>query len=394
MTPPRRILLLGGPVGPFFTHLARSLLRRGHAVERCIFNLGDRMFGLGGATPLSPAEVERRMAAPPWDVVVGFGVDRPRHADLLARFRAHGVPFLCLEEGYVRPGYVCAEWNGSHAHSPLLHPPEPAGATDAAGPPDGGFRPAFMQGFYSIFQLNVIKLGEQLGFGEWHRGRSLVAEFFRWPYSLVVRLAHRRGDEAVLQRLLDGAARFRVVALQVHDDANLIRNGDGLGQAARIDRLVAAFVVHAPADEHLLFKIHPLDAGHCDYRAMVRDAARAHGATARVHCVCDVPLGPTVKASAGLVTVNSTSGLSSLHHGVQTDILGHAFYEGPGLARHVADPAAIWREPHGVDRAAVQELMQRIHREALVPGSFSGLGGAPRRLAERIADRLAGAAAP
>ena len=52
--PVRRLLLLGGPVGPFFTLLARALGRRGWRVERCVFNLGDRLFGLGGAVALTP----------------------------------------------------------------------------------------------------------------------------------------------------------------------------------------------------------------------------------------------------------------------------------------------------------------------------------------------------
>ena len=388
--PVRRLLLLGGPVGPFFTLLARALGRRGWRVERCVFNLGDRLFGLGGAVALTPDAVDRLLEAPPWDVVVAFGVDRPRHAAMLDRLGPRGVPVLCLEEGYVRPGFVCAEWGGSHARSPLLRPPSRReDHRDAAAvlEPDAGIAPAQTQALISIVQLNVIKIGERLGFGAWHRDRSVVAEFFRWHVTLARRLWRRRADQARTAALIASGRRFRVVALQVHDDANLVRNGAGLAQPELIDRIARAFAANAPADERLLFKIHPLDAGHCDYRGMVAAAAARHGVASRVDCVCDVPLGPTVKASVGVVTVNSTSGLSGLHHGVQTDILGHAFYEGPGLARHCDDPALIWTEPHRPDRQAFNALILRVYREALTPGSFYGLGAA-QRLAERIAARV------
>ncbi|MFC2255154.1 capsular biosynthesis protein, partial [Labrys portucalensis] len=44
MPRPKFIVLLQGPVGPFFSDLAQSLLARGDRVLKINFNLGDRIY--------------------------------------------------------------------------------------------------------------------------------------------------------------------------------------------------------------------------------------------------------------------------------------------------------------------------------------------------------------
>ncbi|WP_189354076.1 hypothetical protein [Mesorhizobium sp. M2A.F.Ca.ET.039.01.1.1] len=388
---PCSILLLGGPVGPFFANLARVLVRRGFVVERCLFNPGDGLFGLGDALALSPEDVGRQLEAPPWQAAVVFGVDRSRHKVLFDALRARNVPVLCLEEGYIRPGFVACEWNGSHHHSPLRLRPD-AQKRDCRDrsdvtEPDEGRCHGLRQSLFAIAQVVwLLALIPILG-GTWHRERRLAGEALYWPLGWMRRALHKCSDARILKELVEAGMPYRVVALQVHDDANLVANGQGWHVKTMIKELLEAFSHYAPPEEHLLFKIHPLDAGHLDHRAIVAEAIGGRVIAKRVHVVCDVPLGVAVKASCGLITVNSTSGLSGLHHGVQTDVLGLAFYEGNGLARHCSDLGMIWTTPHSPDPRTVATLKMRIYAHAVIPGSFYG-AGAIERLAWRVANRL------
>lgn len=385
------ILLLGGPVGPFFANLARVLRGRGFVVERCLFNPGDRLFGLGGALALSTGDVDAQLGAPPWNAAIVFGVDRYRHKVFFDALRARNVPVLCLEEGYIRPGFVTCEWNGSHCHSPLRMRPnlERRDHLDLSDvlEPDEGCCHALRQALFAIAQIVWLRALIPIMGGTWHRKRGLATEALCWPLGWMRRALHRRSDAHVLMKLVKAGTPYRVVALQVHDDANLVANGGGWRVETMIKALLAAFSRHAPPEEHLLFKIHPLDAGHLDHRSIVADSVSGHVIANRVHVACDVPLGEAVKASCGLITVNSTSGLSGLHHSVQTDILGHAFYEGNGLARHCRDLTKIWTTPHSPDPRSVASLRMRIYTHAIVPGSFYG-AGAMERLVQRVASRL------
>ncbi|UVK48513.1 hypothetical protein BPNPMPFG_007897 (plasmid) [Mesorhizobium sp. AR07] len=356
-----------------------------------MFNPGDHLFGLGGALALSPGDVEAQLGVPPWHAAVVFGVDRYRHKIFFDALRARNVPVLCLEEGYIRPGFVTCEWNGSHHHSPLRMSPnvERRDHLDLSDvmEPDEGCCHGLRQTLFAIAQILWLRAFIPIMGGTWHRKRRLAKEALCWPLGWMRRALHRRSDARVLRELVKAGTPYRVVALQVHDDANLVANGEGWRVETMIKELLAAFSHHAPPEEHLLFKIHPLDAGHLDHRSIVANSLSCHVNAKRVHVVCDVPLGEAVKASSGLITINSTSGLSGLHHGVQTDILGQAFYEGNGLARHCRDLMKIWTSPHSPDPRSVATLRMRIYTHAVIPGSFYG-AGAMERLAWRVASRL------
>jgi capsular polysaccharide export protein len=317
-----------------------------------------------------------------------FCVDRPCHAEFFAGLRAADIDVLCLEEGYVRPGFVSAEWNGSHHHSPLRSCSPQAHAVSGGGDPDEGRAHALLQALYAIGQTIVTRVSIPLAGGRWHRSRTLAGEAVRWPLGWLRRARAAGGDDALADSLMAGdMGPYRIVALQVHDDVNLTRNGDGRTTAEMVDALTLAFARHAPPDEILVFKAHPLDVGHVDYRGVVRAAARRHGVEERVGCLLTGALGPLVRRSHGLVTVNSTSGLSGLRHGLQTDVLGKAFYEGNGLARRVERLSEIWTHPFHPDERRVDALFARMKAESLLPGSFYGMGSSTR-LSERIAAEI------
>jgi hypothetical protein len=120
----RRVLLLQGPVGPFFKRLARDLRRAGALVWKVNFHAGDQVFYPGGVTwrgPMAqwPAWLEARLAAWRIDCVLLFGDCRPVHQAARTVCQRRGVPVGVFEEGYLRPDHVTFEWGGVNANSAL-----------------------------------------------------------------------------------------------------------------------------------------------------------------------------------------------------------------------------------------------------------------------------------
>ena len=98
-----------------------------------------------------------------------------------------------------------------------------------------------------------------------------------------------------------------------------------------IKQVIASFAQHAPTDAKLVVTEHPLDPGVINLRRLTLDTARAHGLKDRIiylHCGSSEPL---LRASQGLVTVNSTIGMLALEFGLPVKTVGHAIYDIPRL---------------------------------------------------------------
>src|SRR5438874_5238200 len=110
--PAKRVLLLQGPVGPFFRRLAKLLQAAGAEVHKVNFNGGDCLFyptdaitwrGHPGDWPQFLARLleQRRI-----DIVLLFGDCRPIHRVARAVAQQHGVKVGAFEEGYLRPNFI------------------------------------------------------------------------------------------------------------------------------------------------------------------------------------------------------------------------------------------------------------------------------------------------
>src|SRR5262245_13813838 len=104
-----RVLLLQGPVGPFFRRLHRFLELRGFDVSRICFDAGDRFFARGTRCHVyrgGRKEWQRWfsdfVSATQPDHIVYFGAGREIHRVARSVAEASGVNVISLEEGYIR----------------------------------------------------------------------------------------------------------------------------------------------------------------------------------------------------------------------------------------------------------------------------------------------------
>lgn len=399
------ILLLQGPVGPFFRVLATQLETTGYDVLKVNFNGGDWLFFNGPHTLHFAGTMD---AWTDWlnafirgrkpEAIVLFGDSRPYHRQAIAVARQAGIPVASFEEGYVRPNFITLEWGGNNALSPLreLKPPRHArGAIETVEPVKGNLFRAMT--FFAI-RYYLTKTAGAIFFrgNAHHRSRGIFSESVLWTRNFYRKLRYYPANNELMLNLIENLEdQYFVLALQVHDDQQLLRHGRGWTMERLITESIRSFKRFAANNHHLVIKIHPMDRGHKSYRPFAMELARVAGCEDRVHIVDDGSIGLLIRHSLGLVTINSTSGLLALNHGKPLLALGEAVYNGPGLARlynpHLSvEPSgldAFWAAPVAPDRAAVKMFNARMREESLVNGSFY-LRGLLEATARRVVGRI------
>src|SRR5262249_49694327 len=119
----KRVLLLQGPVGPFFARLAEVLRTVAAEVHKVNFNGGDYLFYPKGAiawrSPMDqwPDFLAALLRERQIDIVLLFGDCRPIHRLAHKVAVRHGVRVGAFEEGYVRPNFITFEQFGVNGYS-------------------------------------------------------------------------------------------------------------------------------------------------------------------------------------------------------------------------------------------------------------------------------------
>jgi capsular polysaccharide export protein len=98
-----------------------------------------------------------------------------------------------------------------------------------------------------------------------------------------------------------------------------------------IEDTLHSFAKHGPGDALLIFKHHPMCRGYKDYTALIKRFAQEAGIARYVRYIHDQHLPSLLDHARGVVVINSTVGLSALHHGAPTKVCGNALYDMPGL---------------------------------------------------------------
>ncbi|MFD2237984.1 capsular biosynthesis protein [Aureimonas populi] len=382
-----RVLLLQGPVGPFFRKLQDALNEGGFDAWRVTFNAGDRFFARGHKT-VNYGERPSRYAS--WlrallvdggfSMVVLFGCARPIHEIARNVCRKLSIPVLSLEEGYFRPGFVTMEEGGNCAASPIagrLPSEDGQGWTEPvrSDSPRSSF--AQMGRYAAVYYLvhGLLSRRAERRFFHKRERLNLMQEAHCWARSAFRKYADLPRNSACMERLLERHdGQFYLVPLQVPDDGQLhLRFGLGWSNTSVIERLVASFARRAPRATRLVFKVHPIDRGHFDYVGHVQAIAELHGVSGRVDVLSSGSVGLMARHCRGMITINSSSGFSALHHGRPLGVLGRAIYGHEQLVSLLGDDTDIdrfWTEARAAPAALRQEYLGWLRARSLKPGDF------------------------
>lgn len=370
--------------------LNRALGADGFRVTQVVFNAADWFFSLGAKTVRFRATdrdwskwVEDYLAAGDVDMVVIFGCERFRHQVAGEVCHRLGIPVLSMEEGYLRPGFISVEWDGNNRRSPLLNLAADYFKDGQTGAQKGGTEAqriteessfptmAWFGMFYYIIRFVGFPFFHR---DTHHRHRPVFAEFFFWVRNFYRRITGGPSDARLIEKLIDHySGRYYIVPLQVRDDTQLTCAGRGWTNGRLIDESIRSFAENAPADHLLVIKVHPFERGHSNFSKKIPDIARSYGVENRVHVLITGAIGQLTEHSAGMLTINSTSGFSALFRGKPLGVLGEAVYRLPQLAYLIDDDEGLdrfWNEAQPasvVDRAHFRRL---IVCHSQMPGDF------------------------
>lgn len=377
----KRVLLLQGPNGPFFWRFAADLRERGCTVTKVNFNSGDDLFYWGGDLVRFrekmrdwPAFCRELMEDRGIEIVFLYGDQRPIHQVAQAIADERAIPVFVLEEGYLRPDHVTIERGGANANSSLSKDADfyRRAARELPEPPPAvrmgnTFR---AHGWLTAFHATIFTwLSYRYPHYEHHRDINAYKQAFFWTRAGFRKYVYEHRERGMLERLTaDDARPFFLVPLQVYCDAQL-QHSSFSSMSHLVEDVIGDFAAHAPVDTSLVFKHHPHDRGYTDYGPLIAELTARHRLEDRVVYVHDLHLPTLLKRARGVITMNSTVGLSALYHGAPVKVLGEAVYDMAGLTAQ-CPLSDFWSDPGTVDKALVADFMRYLRATNQVNGSF------------------------
>jgi capsular polysaccharide export protein len=380
------ILILQGPLGPFFADLHDQLKRIGAVTHRVCFNKGDLHYAKADHV------ASFHGAADDWanwladyiqqhsiTVVVCYGDSRFYHREASEVCRANGIVFFALEEGYIRPGFVTCEEGGNNANSLFPTRFKNADLIASAASKPAKIGAVFRFQFWFATMYYIVKDWRFSGYWRYrhHRRGNWFHEITAWLIAGFRKYISIGPREKVLTDRLVAAhsGRMFIVPLQVAVDTQMIYHSRFDHVRDFIQEVITSFAAHAPSGAHLVIKHHPMDRGYNHYGSHIKKLARRLGCANRITYLFDADLEKLLAHSAGCVTVNSTVAMQALSQGTPTITLGRSMFadaglavDGSGVGEAVLD--GFWLSPMPVDEGNVSAFRTSLIASTQVPGSF------------------------
>lgn len=378
---PRNILLLQGPVGPFFRKFSRQLESRGHNVLKVNLNGGDLYYYRSGkylnftaSAGVWPAWIESVMVGREIDRIYLFGDCRRYHRQAIGIAKRLGIEVYVFEEGYVRPNYVTLEKDGVNGFTSAC---EKTGIHDRLAQveiknddvPSEPVSNVFSSAARHCVQYYIAAsiFGRMFRHYEHHRSLNILTEGLYWLRSGFRKLTFGFTESGIGDSIFKGNQKYFLLPLQVHSDMQVRQHSEFSSIEKYLEHVISSFSKSERDDCLLVIKHHPYDRGYKNYAAVIKKMALVYGLENRLHYVHDTDLPTLLQNAEGSVLINSTVGISSLYHDTPVKALGKAIYDIEGLTCQ-GSLESFWNEPGVVD----QDLFKRFRRYLIDKTQING----------------------
>ncbi|MEQ1529997.1 MAG: capsular biosynthesis protein [Methylococcales bacterium] len=376
----KRVVLLQGPIGPFFKRLSADLEAAGADVFKINFNGGDWLFYSARAVTFKdhpsawPEFFETFIQQHQIDTVLLFGDCRPIHQEAHKIASQYNLEIGVFEEGYVRPDYITLERHGVNANSKISKNPDfyaalPDITKKHAFPIGKPFWYAAMWGM--MYYAASVVARPYFRHYQHHRILSIWQGLY-WIRSLWRKWLFSYQQKEVLKTLItQHHKKYYLVALQVHNDAQLHHHSDFYSIEAFISEVINSFAMHAPRDCHLVIKHHPMDRGFNHHGKLINLICQKPALKSRIHYVHDLHLPTLLNHAKGVVLINSTVGLSAILHGCPVIACGNAIYDLEGLT-YQGDLSTFWQDvtTFNLDENMAQKYINHLINNSQINGNF------------------------
>jgi len=377
----KSILLLQGPMGPFFRRFSIDLILRGAVVHKINFNGGDLVFyptqsiNFYGCIEEWPDFLVHFLNKFQIDQIILFGDCRVYHRHAISVAKINKIDIFVFEEGYYRPNYITFEKDGVSNHSRLSR--NPNDYNDAKFVPDhkdhqsvGEFfwHVAFFAFFYYLFSAIFWPL-----FNNYRHHRNLKPnELIYWMVSFSRKVYFSWVERNFIGSIIEpNAGKIFIVPLQVNVDSQILFHSNYASTKDFIKQTIISFKQSAPEDTILVFKHHPLDRGYHNYTCYIKTLISDYKLSNRVFYVFEQKLPILFKYARGVVIINSTSGLAAIEKGIPTKVCGEAVYSLNGLC-FKGSISAFWKraKEFKVDMAIYARYKQHVMYYTQINGNF------------------------
>ena len=335
----KNVLLLQGPVGPFFYKLSKILKENNAKVFKINFTGGDFLFYPFNAISYKDSLENLRNFIYEFclknniQIVFAFNDCRPIHKESIKALKQLGIDYYIFEEGYIRPNFITFEKDGVNANSKLpkeksfylQYKPTPYEKKEY---PKSYFGSMAWISFY-YWAMSFI-LGFYFNNALHHRSLSPM-EMFPWFLSLYRKYYYKLKERSCIKKIKESKKRYFALILQVYNDTQIKNHFDGKRIERFIKRSIISFARYSNPKDILVIKHHPMDRGYKDYHHIINRIAIKCQIKDRILYIHDIHLPTFLSNATGCVVINSTTGLSSILHNCPTKVCGNAIYDIDGL---------------------------------------------------------------
>ncbi|WP_339724999.1 capsular biosynthesis protein [uncultured Paraglaciecola sp.] len=379
----KNILFLQGPVGSFFRQLADFMAKQNNVTTYQItFNGGDEIFSRNKRTTAyleKPKDWSEFLKAYVFkhnitDIVV-FGDCRFYHRVAKSIASEQGLDLWAFEEGYLRPSFITLEQEGVNSNS--LFSMELFEKFNSSGLSISDSENMTRKNSFCFMSVNafiyyLFKLIYSYKYKHYihHRPWLFTEEVFSWVRSGIRRIMYTPNDYKLSKSIKNSLSKqYFLVPLQVSVDSQILFHSPFGSVEEFISTVIESFAKNAAKDDFLIFKHHPMDRGFNNYQRFIKKLCYAYDLNQRVFYCHDAHLPSLLKHAKGTITVNSTVGISSLHHGTPTKVLGNAIYNIEGMTSQ-KELHEFWKVSCQPCEHIFSKFTRFLKENNQIPGSF------------------------
>ena len=284
---------------------------------------------------------------------------------------------IATDLGYVRPDWITFEYDGMTTYSRFPRDPAEIRAL-AAEFPEPELGPRFQAPFWLIASRDVA-YNLALVFGRplyphyrYHSICHPFLEYAGWLWSRAKRRLSARGIAAEKSRLQAQPGSYFLVPLQLATDYQIRAHSPFRELREAVREIVASFAASG-STKKLVFVVHPLDNGLIGWSRFIARLARNAGIAEQVLALPGGTPAELLRNTAGVVTINSTVGVTALQQGVPVKVLGNAVFDIAGLTCQ-SPLDAFWHDPQPPDPGLMAEFLRALTGTTQVKGGYYECG--------------------
>lgn len=381
----KNVLFLQGPMGNFFKHVDLAFRKRGAATFKIGLNAADWFFSnKDNYTPYKGKKdawgsfIHAFLIEHKIDKVFLFGDCRFYQRIALQAANLLDVETYVFEEGYIRPDFITMERHGVNdfSHIPReaafyqnlnLSTLEKKEIYDA--------QPKLSRKIWSASSYYVLK--DLLWFlyphYQHHTKYNFITEAFFGLRNAMRKYIYKITEKSIFKKIThEQKKNYYFVPLQTYNDFQIKEHSTFASIEAFIEVVMYSFAKFAPEHTQLLIKHHPVDRGRKTYTTYIQTLSKQLGITHKVIIIHDLHMPTCIKNAIATVTINSTSGISSLYHQTPVIALGNAIYDIEGLTCKTLTLNEFWKHYTIPDKKLFEKFRLYLISQTQLNGSFYG----------------------